>query len=130
MPIKKLQGNEEMLNNLTPNFTLEEFISPKDSGVPSEDDLYNIKLLANRLQVVRDLLRKPIKINSGWRSPEYNRSVGGAENSQHLYGKAADIVVVGMSPKDVHEFLHNWTGGLGKYPTFTHVDIRDYKARW
>jgi uncharacterized protein YcbK (DUF882 family) len=115
---------------LTPDFTLEEFISIKDNGVPSKEDIHNLTSLANRLQVVRDFLRKPIKINSGWRSPEYNRSVGGAGNSQHLYGKAADIVVVGMSPIDVYNFLHNWTGGLGKYTTFTHVDIRDGKARW
>jgi hypothetical protein len=35
-----------------------------------------------------------------------------------------------MTPKEFQEFLKDWSGGLGKYPTFSHVDIRPYKARF
>jgi uncharacterized protein YcbK (DUF882 family) len=63
--------------------------------------------------------------------------VGGGSNSQHLYAKAADIVVKGYTPKQVHAKIEELTkagkmtqGGLGLYKTFVHYDIRSTKARW
>lgn len=114
---------------LSANFYLDEFVSHNDIA-PTDDIIDNLKLLAQRLQVLRDILNKPIRINSGYRSPSHNAAVGGAPNSYHLIGMAADIVVDGMTPHETQEFLKNWSGGLGCYDTFTHVDIRDYKARW
>lgn len=113
---------------LTPNFKLGEFLH--GASIPSSDILENLKQLANRLQVIRDLLNKPIIINSGYRSAQHNMEVGGASNSYHLRGMAADIVVPGMTAPQVQAFLKNWSGGLGAYQYFTHVDIRPTRARW
>ena len=48
-------------------------------------------LMDECLDKVRELWGKPIGVNSGYRSPELNRAVGGAKNSQHMRGEAADI---------------------------------------
>jgi len=123
--------NINLKKRLTRNFQLSEFLSDGDTPPDDEQILRNIECLANRLQVVRDILGRPITINSGYRSVAYNNKTPGAsENSQHVLGKAADIVVYGMEPKAVQEALRGWSGGLGSYDTFTHVDIRPHKARW
>ena len=114
---------------LTTNFFLSEFLHPGDE-YPADWILYNIYYLANRLQVLRDLLGKPIHINSGYRSPAHNKAINGASDSFHLKGMAADIVVPGMTAAEVQKFLKNWSGGLGSYKDFTHIDIRANKARW
>jgi uncharacterized protein YcbK (DUF882 family) len=114
---------------LTPNFKLAEFLHGNDP-LPPPWILDNLYRLANRLQVIRDVLNKPIIINSGYRTPAHNQAVGGAKNSMHLSGMAADIVVPGMSAPDLQHFLQHWSGGMGRYAHFTHVDIRPYQARW
>lgn len=75
---------------------------------------------------------KPIIISSGYRCSAYNKRVGGAPKSQHLYGKAADIIVKGINSSKVAEVAENvfWDGGLGRYSNFTHVDTRGSRARW
>lgn len=50
-----------------------------------------IKLVENVLDPLRELYGKPIKINSGYRSPKVNAAIGGAKNSEHMTGCAADI---------------------------------------
>ncbi|HEY9745585.1 MAG TPA: D-Ala-D-Ala carboxypeptidase family metallohydrolase [Oculatellaceae cyanobacterium] len=121
-------SNELRAIQLTPNFSLGEFLHGED--VPAPWILDNLYRLANRLQVIRDLLGKPIIINSGYRSPQHNQAVGGSQNSFHMKGMAADIVVPGMAAPAVQRFLENWSGGLGCYTHFTHVDIRPQRARW
>ncbi|HET8839129.1 MAG TPA: D-Ala-D-Ala carboxypeptidase family metallohydrolase [Flavobacteriaceae bacterium] len=121
---------------LTKNFDSEEFASRDGAETPCEV-MVNLKVLAMNLQHLRDLIGKPIHINSGYRSPEHNREVGGVSNSQHLYGKAADITVKGMDPKTVRENILELirrgemkNGGIGIYDSFVHYDIRDGAARW
>lgn len=66
-------------------------------------------------------------INSGNRCPTHNKNVGGAANSYHVRGRAADIVIKGVSPDIVHAYLdgkYPTQYGLGKYKTFTHIDSR------
>lgn len=86
------------------------------------------------LEIVRAHFKnRPVKINSACRCRKHNRKVGGKANSKHLYGIAADIVVKGVSPAKVYDFLdklYSDTYGLGKYKKFTHVDVRRRKARW
>ena len=121
---------------LTKNFRLKEFHS-KD-GSPMPRSVYNnVKKLAVELQKLRDAWMSPVTINSGYRSIEYNDKIGGVPNSNHTKGLAADIVVQGLSAKDVHDSIANYIeekyvkdGGLGKYKTFTHYDIGDKRSRW
>lgn len=121
---------------LTKNFTQREFKSRDGSKMP-EDVLCNIKDLADSLQVLRDFLGEPIRINSAYRSPEHNEAIGGVKNSQHILGKAADIKVKDIETKDLYLIIDSLIidgkmkqGGLGLYDTFVHYDIRGSKARW
>ena len=85
------------------------------------------------LEAVREHFGKPVVINSACRCPAHNRAVGGAENSRHLHGEAADITVSKISPAlvaDYCEVLVGERGGLGRYSSFTHVDVRGYRTRW
>jgi uncharacterized protein YcbK (DUF882 family) len=59
--------------------------------------------------------------------------VGGKAYSQHLYGKAADIVVSGITPKKVAAYAETLLpkkGGIGIYKNFVHIDVRATKSRW
>ncbi|MDO5106587.1 D-Ala-D-Ala carboxypeptidase family metallohydrolase [Capnocytophaga sp.] len=121
---------------LTKNFTKKEF-ECRDGSVMPLQVLENVKIVAEQLQILRDFVGKSIVINSGYRSPSYNKRVGGAPKSQHLLGKAADITIVGLSPKKVAQIIENLIkegkmkqGGIGIYKGFTHYDIRGVKARW
>lgn len=121
---------------ITKNFSKSEFDSKDGAEMPLEVEINIVKLACN-LQRLRDVLSAPITINSGYRSPAHNKNVGGASNSQHLYGKASDIVVKGMTPVRVANEIERLIlsgemlqGGLGIYDTFVHYDIRKTKARW
>jgi len=121
---------------MTKNFSKEEFRSKDGAHFPYEVKK-NLQVLAEQLEVLREHFQASIKINSGYRSPEHNAKIGGEVNSQHLIGKAADIVIDGVTPDEVAdaiEFLIDGKmmkqGGVGRYDTFTHYDIRGKKARW
>lgn len=121
---------------LSKNFWKHEFDSKDGTPMPLEV-LFNIQKLANQLQVLRDYLGKSIKVNSGYRSPKHNKSIGGVKNSQHVLGKAADIVVKGIKPQElaliIERLIDNGEmlqGGIGIYNSFVHYDIRKKKARW
>ena len=87
--------------------------------------------LINKLEALRAIFNKPINVSSWCRCLQYNKSVGGVSNSQHLTGKAADIVIKGISPSRVAEAaLKVGFKGVGIYKTFTHVDVRKISATW
>jgi uncharacterized protein YcbK (DUF882 family) len=121
---------------MTENFKKEEFRS-KDGAHFPYDVKQNLQVLAEQLEVLRAHFGLPITINSGYRSFAHNQKIGGEPNSQHLLGKAADVVIEGVSPDEVAdaiEFLIDSKmmkqGGLGRYDSFTHYDIRGKKSRW
>jgi len=130
---------------MTKNFNIKEFES-KDGAIMPVDVRANIEQLAVNLQVLRDYVKAPITITSGYRSPEHNKSIGGAyiivdgrrvETSQHVKGTAADFKVTGMRPREVFAIISNLIengkmkeGGLGLYSNWVHYDIRGTKARW
>jgi uncharacterized protein YcbK (DUF882 family) len=121
---------------MTKNFSKEEFDCNDGSEMPI-NVYHNMVKVANQLQTLRDYIGKPIQVNSAWRSEEYNASIGGVKNSQHIMGRAADIVIKGMTPIEVSKIIEELIGkgdmlqgGLGIYSSFVHYDIRGIKARW
>lgn len=122
---------------MTEHFALAEFHS--HDGVEVPDFLRdNVRRLAEQLEVLRASLGgRPIKIMSGYRSPEHNKAVGGAKHSQHVLGRAADIQVRGLTSHrvwlEVLQLIREGRmtqGGVGLYATFVHYDIRGRSARW
>jgi uncharacterized protein YcbK (DUF882 family) len=117
-------------------FKISEFDSKDGADMPSDVKMNVIELIDN-LNVLRQELGSPLFVNSGYRSPEHNKSIGGSLNSQHLTGKAADIRSNEYTPKQIKEKIEELIkvgkmkqGGLGLYSTFCHYDIREKKARW
>lgn len=97
---------------LSKSFTVNEF---ERSDYAIKHNLFNIMgdlernnarlLCENVLQPVRDFFMLPVQITSGFRGKELNKSVGGATTSQHTQGKAADILIKGVTTKDIHRFI-------------------------
>ena len=85
---------------LSPHFTLGEFTRssshPEVYNIPSHEAIANLKRLCVWLEELRKRYNAPIRINSGYRSPQLNRAIGGASNSNHLTGCAVDIRVENM----------------------------------
>lgn len=110
------------------NFRVKEFACNDGSDTVLISDK-----LVDLLQKIRDHFGVAVTINSGYRTSTYNKKVGGATNSQHVKGTAADIVVKGVDPLTVAqyaEYLMPNYGGIGVYQTFTHVDVRTNRSRW
>jgi hypothetical protein len=93
--------------HLTPNFTLAELTHSETAerlGLDNQPDaaqLANLTRLADMLEQVRALLRKPIIVTSALRTLPVNRAIGSKDTSQHTKGCAADIKVPGMTPDQV-----------------------------
>lgn len=103
---------------LTPHFSLEEFIVSNTAArkgidnTPSISVINNLRLLCMHvLEPLREKLKEtygkemPIIVTSGYRSPKLNAAIGGAKNSQHIEGKAADIHVPGLTIEELFEFI-------------------------
>lgn len=92
---------------LTPNFSLEELTRSTYAARmglnndPDEDIIKNLRRMAAKLEEVRAEINKPIIVTSGYRSPAVNAGIGGSKQSQHMFGCAADIRALGMSPDDL-----------------------------
>jgi len=115
---------------ITEDFTLEE-IRSRDTGALLITDLLYHHM--DKLQEIRDEIGR-IDINSGYRTPEHNKSVGGAENSMHLQF-ATDIRPRGVGLDRANEIAEDLGfSGIGRYKTFLHLDCREFidrpPARW
>jgi uncharacterized protein YcbK (DUF882 family) len=123
---------------LTKNFSLHEFACKDEHNTPVPIGYRNnVQLLANNLQVLRDEVGVPIHVNSGYRTPSYNKSVGGVKNSFHLTAMAADITIKNKTPRQVKLLIKKLIrtgkmkkGGIGLYAGFVHYDVRGYNAEW
>jgi len=129
-------------HRLSAHFTVEEFDCHDGTRVsPREHN--GLEYLCR--QFLEPLRKKygAVHVNSGYRTASYNRRIGGAPNSMHIYDQhdgndqAADVTCARGRPTEWHAFLaglrrtkRNGKGGLGLYPSFVHVDIRDYQADW
>lgn len=128
VPVYTYSKAKDGSKKLSQNFQVKEFAC-KDGS----DPILIAPELVTILQAIRSHFNKPVVINSAYRTPEYNKKVGGAAQSQHCYGTAADIAISGVSPKDVAAFAENLLsgrGGIGIYAGFTHIDTREVKSRW
>ena len=112
---------------ISEHFTRQEFACKCGCGFNTVD----IQLV-QLLERVREHFGQPVYVTSGCRCPAHNERSGGGSKSQHLYGRAADIVVRDVDPDDVADYLENINpnGGVGRYSSWTHVDSRDCCARW
>ena len=100
----------------------------KCGGFPVEPD----EAFIRKLDAFRERVGEPVYVNSGIRCKEHNAAVGGAENSRHLYGDAADIRCDGKTPRELYDIADEMfpDGGVGLYGWGVHIDDRGYKARW
>lgn len=99
------------MTRLSPHFHSSEFGGPVDPHL---------------IEHLEDLRRicggRPLRIVSGYRSPEHNRRVGGAPNSQHLHGRAADIPLGYATVTQATAAGFTGIGIRGRWAT--HVDVR------
>lgn len=119
----------------TKNFSYDELIASAtakrlnidNTPIPEYKD--NLRRLAEDvLQPIRDAWRAPVVVNSGYRSIELNKAIGGVSNSQHLTGEAADIKIGG---KDRNKKLFNLIYKLisqGKIKVGQLID--EYNYQW
>ena len=107
--------------NLSEHFVLGEFTKsnshPEVYNIPSHEAIANLKRICGWLEVLRERSGGPIRINSGYRSPQLNRKIGGVKNSNHLTGCAVDIRVTGM------EQAKQYAEILRKYADESHQDF-------
>ena len=124
-----------MTNYLTEHFTLDEMQrshSARLSRIPNyapPSAVDNLKRLCSEiLEPIREAFDSPIYVNSAYRSQRVNRLIGGAKNSYHLYGRAADITATDVERlKDVVQDLRNsgviCPTELIEYNSFIHLAL-------
>lgn len=117
-----------MINDIqiSEHFALSEFESADTKEVKIDSKL------VEKLEKLRRRIGQPLRINSGYRTPKHNKAVGGAKNSLHMTGKAADIAKVpGLSIDEMFVLAESiGFDGIGRYNWGIHVDVRGNKARW
>ncbi len=86
--------------NLSEHFKLGEMTKsnshPEVYNIPSHEAIANLKRVCGWLEILRSRAGRPILINSGYRSPQLNKKIGGVPTSNHLTGCAVDIRVADM----------------------------------
>jgi uncharacterized protein YcbK (DUF882 family) len=84
------------------------------------------------LELLRSHFNRKVTINSGCRCKAYNDSIAGSSpNSQHIYGRACDVVVDGITPVQVYAYMLTIMfdkGGLILYDNFVHIDSRSHET--
>ena len=106
----------------------------KDGDQGLKIDVRLFDLLAS-VQTVLSLVEGravEIRLTSGYRTPERNRTIeGAAPNSQHIRGRAADIVLPRVALAEVADAAEIARApGLGRYPGFIHLDVGPPGRRW
>lgn len=120
------------MGDLSKNFNKAEFACRCGCGF---DDVK--PELVDVLQDVRDHFGAAVTVTSGCRCAEHNKREGGAPNSYHVKGMAADIQVQGVAPVEVYQYIgkkYDDKGAILYYRTtgkggWVHVDVRDVKYR-
>lgn len=108
----------------------------KNIASPDKPDSYNMVQVRPMfaLDALRGLLGHSLRINSGYRTPEHNKAVGGAPRSQHLDGNAFDISTSGWTHeqrRDLAIYARKLGFcGIGMGKTFIHIDMAPRDAAW
>ena len=115
------------MGDLSRNFSRSEFACPHCGEVEIDP------LLVATLQRIRDKAG-PVVVTSGYRCPVHNEAAGGENNSQHIYGRAADIYVPGMSQAALLAMVRKMTVNEDIYAGYAyaiknskraiHIDVR------
>ena len=125
---------------MTLNFKMSELIHSDKAAenninnMPDINSLDNmLELIFNCLQPVRNLIKKPMNITSGFRNPIVNRLVGGKENSQHKTGQAADFTILGMTPAQIIEIIRKsnieYDQLINEHDSWVHISYNKGKNR-
>jgi len=124
------------MTQLSEHFTLEELTHTDHrelENIPNENELANLKRLAEFLETVKSVLGgKPIMVNSAFRSKAVNDAVGSKDSSQHRVGCAADIRVPSMTPDEVVKAII--ASGIGydqiirEFDRWTHISVTNDPA--
>jgi hypothetical protein len=108
-PIVQLNSNAKLSEHFSLGEMTKSSSHPEVYNIPSHEAIANLKRICTWLEVLRKRYGKPIIINSGYRSPQLNRKIGGVKNSNHLTGCAVDIRVTGMEQaKQYAEILREY----------------------
>ena len=123
---------------MSKNFTLSE-LTHSDTAIrlgidntPTSEAKTNLEYLAMLLEAIRALVCKPVNISSGYRCEALNKAVKGASDSAHKRGLAADISVVGYTPRQLALAIKNSGIKLDQLilePTWVHVGLSNTKYR-
>lgn len=123
------------------NFKMSELITSDTANIRKINNMPDINsmdamldLIVFCLQPLRERLKKPVIITSGYRSHEVNKLVGGAQNSQHTRGQAVDIVVNGLTPAQLTDFIAAqkdipFDQLINEYDRWTHISYVRGKNR-
>lgn len=117
--------DKEANEKIGQHFKVREFACKDGSQV-----VYVDEHLVSILDILRNKIGKPVHINSGYRTPQWNEKCGGAKYSYHMCGMAADIRVNGMSAKELANKLNEIVPdecGIIVYNTWVHFDVRTEK---
>ena len=118
------------MGDLTKNLSRHEFRCQCGVCEFRAADFELVKILQS---VVDHFQADHIFITSGIRCEDHNAQVGGAVDSQHVKGLAADFYVSDTDVDDIADYL-DWKFpdkyGIGVYKTWIHLDVRKTKARW
>ena len=104
------------------------------NNMPDINSLDNmLELIVNCLQPIRDLIKKPMIITSGFRCAAVNILVGGAEKSQHTKGQAVDFKIDGMKPAEIVSIIKEsgieFDQLINEYDSWVHVSYSKGKNR-
>lgn len=129
---------KKSLNSL--NFKLSELIYSEKAVQHNINNMPDINsldcmldLIFYCLQPVRDFIKKPMIITSGYRNKEVNKLVGGVANSQHMKGQAADFIIKGLSVAYIIDLIKNsgieYDQLINEYNRWVHISYVKGKNR-
>lgn len=131
VPLIEVEGRLDTA--LSTNFKVREFAARQlDNWTPVQYSRISPELI-EQLQRLRERVGAPVKVSSGYRYPALNNDVEGANRSQHMAGRAADISCNALTPLELARVALETIGfdiGVGLGRTFIHIDVRGELASW